>query len=274
VKTGHSTLRGEQSTAIPVITWDDFKAQLASLWQRFCSKIKTNPPKEKTKPAKENAPSTIKPVQIYSPAILFYFIERGRRSYEKGISFTHWSDRMIIVHGGAVIPYLREAWEYVKARTFPAATDDRQKGANHVNGNGVNGRTKDKDHWKTSSIKLHWRTFAGGIVAGSLLCMGFFFAFTSHPKNISTGDAKNHVGESAVVVGTVSEIHVTPKGTVLIDMDGSFPSEQFTAVWFAPGAPVAQLQNFGSKTISVKGIIQEYRGRPEIILTTLSQISN
>ena len=60
---------------------------------------------------------TIKPIQIYSPAILFYFIEKGRRSYQKGISFTRWSDRMIIVHGSAVIPYLREAWEHVKAGT-------------------------------------------------------------------------------------------------------------------------------------------------------------
>ena len=111
-------------------------------------------------------------------------------------------------------------------------------------------------------------------MAGLLLCMGFLFVFASHSKHISTGEAGNHVGESTTVVGTVSEIHVTAKGTVLIDIDGRFPNEQFAAVWFAPDAPVAQLQYFDGKTISVKGTIQEYRGRPEIILTSMSQISN
>ncbi|MGA3284833.1 MAG: hypothetical protein ABSD57_10310 [Verrucomicrobiota bacterium] len=55
---------------------------------------------------------------------------------------------------------------------------------------------------------------------------------------------------------------------------GRFLNEQFSADWLASGAPVAQLQNLDGKTISVKGTIQEYRGRPEIILSSLSQISD
>ena len=144
----------------------------------------------------------------------------------------------------------------------------------HTNGNGANGYAKTKDNQKNFPINLHWKTFAVGIIAGLILCLGLFFALTSHSKHISTSDAKNRIGESAVVFGTVNEVHVTRKGTVLLDMDGNFPNEQFTAVWLAPGAPVAQLQNFNGKTISVKGIIQTYQGRPEIILTSLSQISN
>jgi hypothetical protein len=266
VKTGRSILRGEQSTAIPVITWDEVKARILCLWRRFCSEVKLEL-------HRENAPPAVKLVQPRNPAVLFYFIERGRRSYEKGISFAQWSDRMIIVHGDAVIPYLHEAWEYVKGEIFPIIIDARPSEANHANGNGVNGHTKKQANWKSLATKYHWKIFAGGIAAGALLCAGFLFAFTPHSKYISTGDAKNHIGESAVVAGTVSEIHVTRKGTVLIDMDGSFPTEQFTAVWLAPGAPVAQIQNFDGKTISVKGTIQEYRGRPEIILTSMSQIA-
>ncbi len=128
--------------------------------------------------------------------------------------------------------------------------------------------------WKIPAVRLHWKTFVSGLVIGLLLCLGFLFAFGSHSKHISTGEAINHIGESAVVFGAVSEIHVTAKGTVLIDMDGHFPDERFTAVWLAPGAPVAQLQDFDGKTISVKGTIQVYRDRPEIILTSLSQISD
>jgi hypothetical protein len=258
--------RGEQSTAIPVITWDEFKARIIWLWRRFCSEVKSEL-------HRKIAPPAVKPMQPRNPAVLFYFIERGRRSYERGISFAQWSDRMIIVHGDEVIPYLHEAWEYVKGEIFPVIIDGRPNGANHVNGTGTNGHAKKQVNWKTFAAKLHWKIFAGGIAVGALLCAGFLFAFTPHSKYISTGDAKNHIGESMAVAGTVSEIHVSRKGTVLIDMDGNFPNEQFTAVWLAPGAPVAQIQNFDGKTISVKGTIQEYRGRPEIILTSMSQIS-
>jgi hypothetical protein len=94
-----------------------------------------------------------------------------------------------------------------------------------------------------------------------------------YSKRITTGDAKNHNGEMMTVFGTVSEIHVTPKGTVLLDMDGRFPNEQFTAVWLPPGAPVGSLQSLDGKAISVKGIIQDFRGKPEIILKSMSQIS-
>ena len=157
-------------------------------------------------------------------------------------------------------------------KTFPIVADVPQENFVQTSGNGANGHAQIKTKPKTISINLHWKTFAAGIVAGLILCLGFIFAF--HSKHISTGEAGNHVGESTTVVGKVSEIHVTAKGTVLIDMDGHFPNEQFTAVWLAPGAPLAQLQNLDGKTISVKGIIQEYRGRPEIILTSLRQISD
>lgn len=158
--------------------------------------------------------------------------------------------------------------------TLPIVAYNPEQGSVQVNGNGANGDAKNESKQKSISLNLHWKTFAVGIIAGSLLCIGLFFLSASHLKQISTGDTKNHIGESATVVGVVSEIHITPKGTVLIDMDGRFPNEQFTAVWFGPSAPVAQLQYFDGKTISVKGTIQEYRGRPEIILTSMNQISD
>jgi DNA/RNA endonuclease YhcR with UshA esterase domain len=157
---------------------------------------------------------------------------------------------------------------------FPIMANAPQENFVHTNGNGANGHAKTEDKQKKFPINFHWKTLAVGIVAGLILCLGFFFALAPPSKHISTGDAKNRIGESAVVFGTVNEVHVTRKGTVLLDMDGNFPNEQFTAVWLAPGAPVAQLQNFNGKIISVKGTIQAYQGRPEIILTSMNQISN
>jgi DNA/RNA endonuclease YhcR with UshA esterase domain len=174
------------------------------------------------------------------------------------------------------ISHWRKFWVKAKVespKTFPIVADVPQEHFVQTNGNGANGHAQIKTKPKTISINLHWKTFAVGIVAGLILCLGLFFALTSHSKHISTDVAKNHIGESMIVVGTVSEVHVTRKGTVLLDMDGNFPNEQFTAVWFAPNAPTAALQNFSGKTISVKGTIQAYQGRPEIILTSLSQIA-
>jgi hypothetical protein len=188
VKISLSTPRGERSGVTPMINWGDFKTQWVRFWRRFCSKVKTKPPKEKPRPAKKKVPSTIKPLQIYSPAILFYFIERGRRSYEKGISFTHWSDRMIIVHGGAVIPYLREAWEHVKAGTFPTVTDVGQNGANHVKDGNV---IKKPTGMRSASLgkfltRFDWRSFVGGFVICLFLCLGFFYALGQRYKVMST----------------------------------------------------------------------------------------
>ena len=174
------------------------------------------------------------------------------------------------------INHWRKFWTKTKVKShtiFPIMADVPQENFVHANGNAVNGHAKTKDNHEKIHINLHWKTFAVGIIAGLILCLGLFFALTLHSEHISAGDAKNRIGESTIVVGSVSEVHVTRKGTVFLDMEGNFPNEQFTAVWFEPNAPVAALQNFSGKTISVKGTIQAYQGRPEIILTSMNQIS-
>jgi hypothetical protein len=84
---------------------------LAILWQKIWANTKVEPHQQKLPPPTKLAEHS-------NPTTLFYFIERGRRSYEKGISFARWSDRMIILHGDAVIPYLHETWKHVKEQTF------------------------------------------------------------------------------------------------------------------------------------------------------------
>lgn len=123
-------------------------------------------------------------------------------------------------------------------------------------------------------MRFHWKTFASGLAIGLLLCLGLLYGLESRSNHIPTNEAKNWIGKFTTVTGIVSEIHVTRRGTVMLDMDGHFPNEQFTAVWLAPDAPVAALQTFSGKTILVKGTVQEYRGRPEIVLTSMSQISD
>ena len=118
-----SRLRGERSTAIPLLSWVELKTLLSSLWQKLHS------PKSEARinPATENAPPVNKPVPPYNSALLFYFVERGRRSYEDGISFAQWSDKMRMVHGRIVIPYLKETWELVKKQTVRTSNDKPMK---------------------------------------------------------------------------------------------------------------------------------------------------
>ena len=59
----------------------------------------------------------------YALSLLRDYVKRGARSYENGISFEKWSERMILVHGKAAVPYLRVAWVHVKAGTTPTIED-------------------------------------------------------------------------------------------------------------------------------------------------------
>jgi hypothetical protein len=111
VKIGLSQLRREKSGTLPVVSWKHFITQWTTSWRKFWRKTKTELNQQET-------PPVIKATQPFDPGQIPYFIKHGRRSYEKGITFDHWSDRMIIVHGDAVIPYLQEVWEHVNAQTF------------------------------------------------------------------------------------------------------------------------------------------------------------
>lgn len=90
---------------------------------------------------------------------------------------------------------------------------------------------------------------------------------------ISPEEAKNHIGETVTVSGHVDEFHAAARASFL-DMGGRYPHETFSAVSFPKsGISLDELSHFEGKTISVTGKIKLYHGRPEIILTSLGQIS-
>jgi hypothetical protein len=93
------------------------------------------------------------------------------------------------------------------------------------------------------------------------------------PVMISAQEAKNHVGETAVVTGNVVGIHVTQKGDVFLNIGGAFPNQPFTAVCFQGAIPSDDLKKFVGKTVKVKGKIKDYNGQIEIVLEKADQIS-
>lgn len=105
-------------------------------------------------------------------------------------------------------------------------------------------------------------------LAAFLTACGIILADTISPQ-----EAKNHTGEMETVSGLVDEFHAAARAAFL-DMGGRYPHDVFTVVCFpSSGIPLDYLSSFEGKTISVSGKITLYHGRPEIVLTSLSQIS-
>jgi DNA/RNA endonuclease YhcR with UshA esterase domain len=87
-------------------------------------------------------------------------------------------------------------------------------------------------------------------------------------------EAAKHVGETATVTGKVDSFHQSGKGNIFLNMGGAYPNQAFTA--FIPSGSSAQFANaqqYDGKTVSVSGRIQWYKGKPEIIVNSPSQIS-
>jgi len=86
-------------------------------------------------------------------------------------------------------------------------------------------------------------------------------------------EAAQHVGETATIMDKVDGVHQSGKGNIFLNMGGKYPNQAFTA-WI-PSANVGQFSNpqqYEGKTAAVSGKISLYRGKPEIIVTNVSQI--
>ena len=90
--------------------------------------------------------------------------------------------------------------------------------------------------------------------------------------NITPQEAKNHIGETAIVKGKVFDVHVTQKGDVFLNFGGKYPNSVFTAGCFQGAIPAEELKALNGKLISVKGEIKEYNGQVEIVLESVEQI--
>ena len=95
-------------------------------------------------------------------------------------------------------------------------------------------------------------------------------------ETISTAAAKTHVGEQATVCGkvanerTVTSSHGEP---TFINLDAAFPNQVFTiVVWGEDRQKIGELPREGSR-VCATGVIQDYRGVPEIVVKSKSQLS-
>jgi hypothetical protein len=94
------------------------------------------------------------------------------------------------------------------------------------------------------------------------------------PATYTATEATKHVGEIATISDKVDGVHQSGRGNIFLNMGGKYPNQAFTA-WI-PSANAAQFSNpqqYEGRTVSVFGKITLYKGKPEIIVNSPSQIS-
>jgi DNA/RNA endonuclease YhcR with UshA esterase domain len=100
------------------------------------------------------------------------------------------------------------------------------------------------------------------------------WAQTTEVKNLTASEGARHVGEVATVTDQVTGIHQSGKGNIFLNMGGKYPNQAFTA--YIPASSAGQFsdfQKYKGTMVAVSGKITLYRGKPEIIVTSPSQIT-
>jgi hypothetical protein len=102
----------------------------------------------------------------------------------------------------------------------------------------------------------------------------FSAPFLSAADCIPIHEAAHHVGETRCVTGKVVRIKVGDKGVHFLDFCEDEMACPFTVVVFSNDLKdVGDVRRLAGRTIEINGAVKAYDGRPEIILTRISQIA-
>jgi DNA/RNA endonuclease YhcR with UshA esterase domain len=118
---------------------------------------------------------------------------------------------------------------------------------------------------------MNW---VAGLVASALLA----WASAAYADPVSPEEAVHHVGESATVCGMVASAKFAANSRsqpTFLNLDRPYPNHVFTVVIFGSdrakfGTPEILLRG---KRICVTGQISDYHGKPEVVLTDPSQLT-
>jgi DNA/RNA endonuclease YhcR with UshA esterase domain len=98
------------------------------------------------------------------------------------------------------------------------------------------------------------------------------------PAHLTAVEAKAHIGEQATVCGLVKSARwasTSNRKPTFLNLDEAYPKQLFTVVIFEENRgkfTLAPEDQFKNKQICVSGKIEEFRGAPEIVVTTPAQI--
>jgi DNA/RNA endonuclease YhcR with UshA esterase domain len=89
---------------------------------------------------------------------------------------------------------------------------------------------------------------------------------------IGAAQAADYIGKQVTVTGVVAQLSYRPS-LVFLNFDKSFPNNSFTAI--VRNSRTNEFENLSDlkgKAVSVKGKVIDYNGKPEIELTSKSQL--
>lgn len=97
-------------------------------------------------------------------------------------------------------------------------------------------------------------------------------AFSYSQDTVSSKEAKDFIGQVKIVKGVVASVFVSNKSTVLINFDEVHPNSTFVAVIKAGTSGINYSDIKKGTILTVSGLIEDYKGKPEIILNEQSQV--
>ena len=90
--------------------------------------------------------------------------------------------------------------------------------------------------------------------------------------SITSPEAASYVNKTAVVTGFIADVVIREKVSYL-NFDKRYPKNTFTVVIFSDKyKEFGDLTRFKNKTVEIKGKINTYNGKPQIIMNSISQI--
>lgn len=102
---------------------------------------------------------------------------------------------------------------------------------------------------------------------------------TTHtPITLSAAEAKDHIGETATVCGTVASTRylAASRGSpTFLNLVKPHPNQEFTVVIWGENRPNfgEPEKDFNDKEICVTGTIETYRGKPQIVAKAAKDIA-
>ena len=109
-----------------------------------------------------------------------------------------------------------------------------------------------------------------------ILAVGFALLMISPAmaETITPQEAYDHVGGTEIVEGVVSQVSTSGGGTTFINFGGRYPNHVFYAVIFRKHAHLfPSIYDLQGKTVTISGMVELYKGKPQIIVTSPNQIA-
>lgn len=119
----------------------------------------------------------------------------------------------------------------------------------------------------------------GGIRKPGFLAFFFFLLISSSPFLLGSDcipiqETGQHVGENKCVTGKILRVKVGAKGVHFLDFCEDQIACPFTVVIFSHDLKdIGDVRRLAGRSIEIRGELKLYDGRPEIILSRLSQIT-